>query len=111
MTETLVPAQKVGGEIPQPLQPRQVQATIMFQDENYTFMRNKEVVTQQDIFDMPLHLLLIGMGMLDARNYMPKIGRREYEKALRDMKNKFDDMYMTQVKPAKELSKGTEKKG
>jgi hypothetical protein len=110
MTETLVPASSMGGN-KAPQQPRQMQATMMFQDDNYTIMRNLENISQQDIYDMPIHLILLGMGMLDARNYMPQISRQSYEATLRTMKSEFDDMYMTQMKAAKEISKGMNKNG
>ena len=93
----------------QPPQPKQIQATVMFQDANYTFMRNKEGVTQQDIFDMPIHLVLIAMGMLDARNYVPKIGVQNYQKTLRKLKKQFDRQYKAQVAAAAEMGREAKK--
>jgi hypothetical protein len=92
-----------------PPQPKQIQATVMFQDQNYTFMRNKEGITQQDIFDMPLHLVLIALGMLDARNYVPKIGLQNYQKTMRNLKKHFDRQYKAQLEAAAKMDREAKK--
>lgn len=78
-----------------PQQPK-IKATVLFQDQNYTIMRNKEIVTQQDILDTPLHLILIGCGMLDARTYVPKTGKEGFLKVIKKLKKQFDENYHKQ---------------
>lgn len=76
--------------------PPKVKATIIFQDANYTFMRNKEVLTQEDIFNVPLHLFLIALGMLDARQYVPRVGKKAFVQTLDKLKKQFNHVYKAQ---------------
>lgn len=77
-------------------EPQKVKATIIFQDANYTFMRNKEQLTQEDVFNVPLHMFLIALGMLDARQYVPRIGKEAYLTTIKKLKKQFDDTYKAQ---------------
>ncbi len=77
-------------------QPPKIKATVIFQDANYTFMRNKEELTQEDIFNVPLHLFLIALGMLDARQYVPRVGKKAFVQTLDKLKKQFTHVYKAQ---------------
>lgn len=79
-------------------EPQQIKATVIFQDTNYTFMRNKDgkEITQEDIYNLPIHLIFIGLGMLDARQYVPRIGKEAFLSTLTKIKRQFQDMYKVQ---------------
>lgn len=84
--------------------PPKIKATVVFQDTNYTIMRNKETITQDDVFNLPLHLILIGCGMLDARTYVPKTGKEGFLKVIKNLKKSFDENYHKQKAIANNLS-------
>ncbi len=83
--------------------PPKVKATIIFQDANYTFMRNKEELTQEDIFNVPLHLFLIALGMLDARQYVPRVGKKAFVQTLDKLKKQFTHIYKAQKSLAESI--------
>jgi predicted nucleotidyltransferase len=76
--------------------PSKIKATVVFQDANYTFMRNKEQLTTEDVFNLPLHLILIALGMIDAHTYVPRFGKDSYLKTIKRLKKQFDDHYKAQ---------------
>lgn len=100
MSDILVAGAAEGNKPPQP---KEIQATVMFQDQNYTILRNKEGATNQDILDMPIHLALLSFGMMDARNYVEKIGYKSYIKALRQVKKHFDRQFRAQLAAASKM--------
>lgn len=81
----------------------QIQARIIFQDENYTIMRNKTDLNQKDILDMPLHLLLIAISFLAAKNYVQFIGKANFLGLMKRLKKQFDDNYKIQKAIAKNM--------
>ena len=93
-------------------EPPKVKVTIIFQDEHYTFMRNKEVLTQEDVLNVPLHMFLISLGMLDSHQYVPRVGKEAYLTTLKKLKKQFDEMYKVQKAIATnmkvEIKKGAE---
>lgn len=93
MGKIIVPGQP---DLAKPGQPKQIQARVIFQDENYTIMRNKPDLNQRDILDMPVHLLLIALSYLDANNYVKFIGKENYLGLMKRLKKQFDDNYKKQ---------------
>lgn len=77
---------------------QQIKATVIFQDANYTIMRNKDGkdITQEDVLNTPLHLTLIAAGMLDARTYIPQVGKEGFLQTIKRLKKQFDDNYKKQ---------------
>ncbi len=87
-------------------EPQKIKATVIFQDANYTFMRNKEALTQEDIFNVPLHLFLIALGMLDARQYVPRVGKKAFIQTLDKLKKQFTHAYKAQKSLAETIKEG-----
>lgn len=87
MGEILLPEdQKAGAK---PLASDEIMATVVFQDENYTIMRNKEKLTNEDMLNVPLHMMLLSMGMLSAQTYVPKVGKQNFTHTLKTLHSKF----------------------
>ena len=109
MGKILVPDQPNLSGMPEP---KSIKATVIFQDTNYTFMRNKDgkEITQEDIFNLPIHLIFIGLGMLDARQYIPRIGKDTFLATLKKIKKQFDDTYKVQRAIATNMHVETAKK-
>ncbi|NNM44296.1 MAG: hypothetical protein HKM07_08155 [Chlamydiae bacterium] len=87
-------------------EPPKIKATVIFQDPNYTFMRNKENLTPEDVFNVPLHLFLISLGLLDAQKYVPRVGKKQFIHTLDKLKKQFNHVYKAQKQLAQTITEG-----
>lgn len=95
MSNLLIPGQNAPNFDPKrpnlPQTPPKIRATPIYQDANYTVLRHKEAITPQDVDNLSLHMILIGVGLLDAHKMVPKIGKDSFLDKLKQLKKGFDD--------------------
>lgn len=105
MSEILIPGKNAPHFDPKrpnlPQQPAQVKAVPVFQNRDYTILRHTEAATVKNMLDLPLHLIQIACGLLNADNYVPKVGKEGFLRTMKALKKGFDEVCKVQTARAR----------